>query len=75
MDGNNACVKERKKKYSHALFWDEMTILLEKYKESIIHKSLRHTKKKTVVLCMHLVWSKNVSTHFHCAPELKLSNH
>lgn len=48
MDGNNDYVKERKKKkYSHALFWDEMTILLEKYKESIIHKSLRHTKRKT----------------------------
>lgn len=46
MDGNNDYVKERKKKYSHALFWDEMTILLEKYKESVIHKSLRHTKRK-----------------------------
>ena len=46
MDGNNDYVKERKKKYSRALFWDEMTVLLEKDKESIIHKSLQHTKRK-----------------------------
>lgn len=45
MDGNNDYVKERKKN-TPVLFWDEMTVLLEKDKESIIHKSLQHTKRK-----------------------------